>query len=295
MRWAIAAAVMLPALARAEPVAVRFPEQAPPREALTARVSVDSAIVTGVPEDARNVMLTVDLHGRRGNWVFGIELGHTYWDDSYTIISEHHAAGLQPRNPVLRMGYWGGGELTQYGVHGSVMLKFIDGVPDDDFSFFGSRAEEKAPSQLARFGAHPVTMPEETAISLGLAARHDDGRFVMQATTDIQLVAANYYAEHKTPSRFWVAAGAGFRPRPSIAVTLHALGQRSLRRKNDAADDGVAVGAGAHVGDLGGGAVSLRFDRRIDGCNLGTYFPSGGFYDTVGHCARVAVDYARTF
>lgn len=274
----------------AEPLPIRFPEQAPPLGPRTLRATADTAIVTEVAGEVRNATLVVEALGRRGGWVYGLQLGGILWTDRYTEISEHRADGAQPTNPLVTAAYWGapgrGNDGTfQLGLHTAFMLGIIGGPPSDSDGVY---RYEKRPSMLARFTAVPYTVPDESAAQLGLGMRYDDGVVMGQAEAAIVGIIGNRGTDSDTPNHGWFAAGLGVRVHPMVVLAAHGFLHRGKRRYNPY-EHRYAVGGAIHVARHGQ-AVSLRVDQRLDACHVG-WFPG----DDTGLCTRVVLDYARPF
>jgi hypothetical protein len=274
----------------ADPPPVRFPEQAPPLGPRTLRVTADTAIVRDIGGEVRNGTLVVEALGRRGGWVYGLQIGTIMWTDRYTVISEHRANGWQPTNPIVTVAYWGtpgrakAGSF-QVGLHMALMLGIIGGPPSDSDGVY---EYEKRPSMLARFTAVPYTVPDETAGELGLTMRYDDGVVMAQAEAAIVGIHGRRGTDSDTPNHGWFAAGLGVRVHPMVVLAAHGFLHRGKRAYNPF-EHRYAVGGAIHV-ERNRQTVSLRIDQRLDACHVG-WFPD----DDTGLCTRVVLDYARPF
>jgi hypothetical protein len=274
--------------ASAQPIAVRFPEQAPTLEARTVRLRSDTSVATGVDGAVRSTALLAEVMGRRGRWRYGLELGAIGWDDRYTLFNTHHARGLQPTNPIVSAAYWtrAAGTPLYLGFHVAAMLGLTGGMPCD---CDGQSEYEKRPSQLTRFGALPITVPDESAGLLGLGARVDRGRWLAQAEVAIVGIAGDRGSASDTPNHGWFTLGGGVRVRDDLALSAHGLAHVGKRRYQPY-ESRFAVGGAAHLAMVGA-VVSLRVDQRLDECYVGGWIPG----DQAGTCTRVVLDYARGF
>lgn len=272
----------------AEPIAVRFPEQAPPPQPRTLHLRSDTSIVSGIDGAVRSTALLAEVFGRRGRWLYGVEVGAVGWDDRYTLLNTYHARGLQPTNPVLTAAYWKplAGAPVTLGFHVAAMLGVTRGVPCD---CDGVSTYQKRPSQLTRFGALPITVPDESAGLVGVGARLDDGRWVAQAEAAIVGIAGNRGTASDTPNHGWFAVGLGVRLRDDLSLSVHGLAHRGKRRYQPY-EHRAAVGGAGHLA-IAGAVVSLRFDQRLDDCYLGGWIPD----HPSGTCTRIVLDYSRGF
>lgn len=275
----------------AEPLPVRFPEQAPPLGPRTVRASADTVVVSGVDGDVRNISLVFEALGRRGGWIYGLQLGGVAWSDRYVRISEHRSTGLQPTNPILTAAYWvapsrAPGARFHLGLHLAAMLGITGGIPADSD---GAYDYETRPSQIVRFTAVPYTVPDETAGQIGLLARYDDGRVMVQAESAIVGIAGPRSTDSDTPNHGWFAGGVGVRVHDDLALTAHGFVHRGKRRYQPY-EHRFAVGGAAHL-EIPGGTASLRVDQRLDACYVGGWLSD----DDSGTCTRIVIDYARPF